>query len=214
MRQDVRTGALLIILAAGLGFPKMGQAQDLKIAVVDIETLTLASDEGKAVNDKVKKKYDDIVTVMSKLQKDIEDKETKLKTQDRVMSAAAKSALAKEIETDKVNFDRKNQDYQKEISDYQNELLDPVSGKAQAILQAYIKEKNFSIVLDLSAEKGNIVWANPGNDITEDLKKRLNDEFKRTGGASAPATTTPRPAASAPAATTPRPPANTPAAPK
>ena len=144
---------------------------------------------------------------MGKLQQGIEKKENDLKTQDRVMSATAKAALAKEIESDKINFDRKNQDYQKEMMDYQNELLDPVAAKAQAMLQAYIKENTFSIVIDLSAEKGNVVWGNPANDITQNVLKRLNDEYKKTGAAApGPAQ---RPAASAPASGTPRTPAAT-----
>lgn len=209
MRQLLRAAALMTILATGICFPGNGVAQELKIAVVDIEQLTLTSDEGKAVNDKLKKKYDEIVGIMSKLQKDIEDKETRLRTQDRVMAAPAKAALAKEIESDKISFDRKNQDYQKEMTEYQNELLDPVAQKAQLMLQAYIKEKTFTMVVDLSAEKGNIVWANPANDITLDVIKRLNDEYKKTLAAPAAAT---RPATT-PAAGTSRPPATgTPAA--
>jgi Skp family chaperone for outer membrane proteins len=209
MRQLGRAAILMTVLIAGMCFPGNGLAQDLKIATVDIEALTLTSDEGKAVNDKLKKKYDDIVAIMSKLQQGIEKKESDLKTQDRVMSATAKAALTREIESDKVTFDRKNQDYQKEMMDYQNELLDPVAGKAQAMLQAYIKEKTFSIVIDLSAEKGNVVWANPANDITEDVRKRLNDEYKKTGAAApAPAQ---RPPTATPTATTPRTPATAPA---
>ena len=212
MRQLCRAAALMTVLVMGMKFPATGLAQDLKLAVVDIEALTLTSAEGKAANQKLKNRYDEIVGVMTKLQKEIEDKETRLKTQDRVMSATAKQQLTRDIESDKVAFDRKNQDYQKEIMDYQNELLDPVAGKAQAMLQVYIKEKNFSIVVDLSAEKGNIVWANPANDITQDVIKRLDDEYKKTGATAAPAATRP---ATAPAANTPRPPAaTTPAAPK
>jgi Skp family chaperone for outer membrane proteins len=213
MRQLCRATAVMSILAIGMCLPGNGLAQDLKVAVVDIETLTLTSDEGKAVNDKLKKRYDEIVGIMSKLQKDIEDKENRLKTQDRVLSAAAKQQLSREIESDKIAFDRKNQDYQKEMTDYQNELLDPVAGRAQAALQAYIKEKAPTIVIDLSAEKGNVVWANSANDITMEVMKRLNDDYKRSLAAtpaSTPAAT--RPAASAPAGGTTRPPAaNTPA---
>lgn len=202
MRQLGRAAALMTVLMAGVCFPGNGLAQELKVAVVDIEALTLTSDEGKIVNEKLKKKYDDIVAIMGKLQQGIEKKESDLKTQDRVMSATAKAALAKEIENDKITFDRKNQDYQKEMMDFQNELLDPVAAKAQMMLQGYIKEKTFTIVIDLSAEKGNVVWANPANDITQDVIKRLNDEYKKTGAAAPPAAQ--RPAASAPAASAPR----------
>jgi outer membrane protein len=214
MRQLWGAAALTTVLAVGTCFPRNGLAQELKIAVVDIEALTLTSDEGKAANDKLKKRYDEIVAIMAKLQKDIEDKENRLKTQDRVMSATAKQALSRDIESDKITFDRKNQDYQKEMMDYQNEVLDPVASRAQAMLQVYIKERTFSIVVDLSAEKGNIVWANPGNDITQDVLKRLNEEYKKTAGTPpAPA----RPGAAAPAANPPRTPAAgtpAPAAPK
>src|SRR5262245_33682845 len=143
MRQLCRAAALMTVLAVGMHLPANGLAQDLKLAVVDIEALTLTSDEGKAANTKLKARYDEIVGIMSKLQKDIEDKETRLKTQDRVMSATAKAQLSRDIDNDKIAFDRKNQDYQKEIMELQNELLDPAAGKAQAMLQIYIKENNF-----------------------------------------------------------------------
>jgi Skp family chaperone for outer membrane proteins len=218
MRQLWRAAALMTVLAMGMGLPGNGLAQELKIAVVDIETLTLTSDEGKAVNEKLKKRYDEIVAIMTKLQNDIEAKENRLRTQDRVMSAAAKQALDREIQNDKVAFDRKNQDYQKEMTDYQNELLDPVAAKAQLILQGYIKEKAPTIVIDLSAEKGNVVWANSANDITLELIKRMNDEYKKAlAAAPAASPAGARPAASAPASGTPRPPAAgtpAPAAPK
>jgi Skp family chaperone for outer membrane proteins len=213
MRQLWKAAALMTVLALGVGLPESGLAQDLKVAVVDVETLTLTSDEGKAVNDKLKKRYDEIVAIMSKLQKDIEDKETRLKTQDRVMSATAKQTLARDIDNDKIAFDRKNQDYQKEMTDLQNELLDPVAAKAQLAIQAYIKEKSPTIIIDLSAEKGNVVWANPANDITMEVMKRLNDDYKKTLAAAPAAAPAPsRPTTSAPASGTTRPPAaNTPA---
>ncbi len=204
MRQLLRAGALLTVLATGLCLPGNGLAQDLKIAVVDIQALTLNSDEGKAVNEKLMKRYDEIVAIMGKLQKDIEDKENRLKTQDRIMSATAKATLSREIESDKVNLDRKNQDYQKEMMDYQNELLDPVAAKAQAMLQAYIKEKTFTMVVDLSAQNGNIVWANPANDVTQEVTTRLNADYKKTLAAAPAAKASPAAAAPAPAPTTPR----------
>ncbi len=213
MRQLCKAAALMTVLAMGMGLPERALAQELKVAVVDIETLTLTSDEGKAVNEKLKKRYDEIVAIMSKLQKDIEDKEGRLNgPQGRIMSATAKQQLDREIQNDKIAFDRKNQDYQKEMTDLQNELLDPVAAKAQIALQAYIKEKSPSIVVDLSAEKGNVVWANAANDITMEVMKRLNDDYKKTLAAAPAAPSAPRPATSTPATGTTRPPAaNTPA---
>ena len=216
MRQVSRAAAWTIVLGAALSLPGIGLAQEVTIAVVDVETLTLASDEGKVAGEKFKKKLDEVTGIMEKARKDIEDKETRLKTQDRIMSATAKAQLTREIDQAKVEFDRKNQDYQQQMAALQDELLVPVSDRARVALGAYIKEKGYGMVVDLSAENGNVVWANPGNDITLDVVKIMNEDFKKAGGvapAPAPTPTAARPASGGTAAPTasPRPPATPPA---
>ena len=60
-----------------------------------LEALTITSDEGKAVNEKTEKRIQAIGTEMDKLRKDIEDKEERLRTQDRVDERHAQGAAAK-----------------------------------------------------------------------------------------------------------------------
>ena len=213
MSQPMKT-ALLFVIALGLTMPTKGIAQEAKIAVVDVQALTLASDEGKAVSDKLDKRIQVISADMDKTRKDIEAKENDLKTRDRLMTAAAKAQLQRDIDDGKRAFERKNQDYQKELNDLQNELLLPAAERAKQELAAYVSESGITLLVDLSAEKSNIVWANAGNDITLVVLKRVNESYKKSGAAApatAPAATTPKPAATAPAGTTPRP--NTPSAP-
>lgn len=205
MRQLTRAAALTTILGMALCVPSV-LAQEVRIAVVDVETLTLASDEGKAAGEKYKKALDEVTGIMEKARKDIEDKETRLRTQDRVMSATAKAQLTREIDAAKVEFERKSMDYEKEMAELQNQLLGPVSERAQLALEAYIKEKGFSLVIDLSAQGGNVVWWNQANDITLDVIKNLNDAYKKpvpaTPAVAAPASST-RPPAVAPPTTRP-----------
>ena len=202
MGQKLKT--VLIALAGFLCLPQISLAQEVRIAVVNIEVLTYTSDDGKAVNSQLEKKFQAISLEMDKARKDIEEKETRLRTQDRLMSAAAKAQLSKQIEDDKIRFDRKNQDYQKEMQELQGELLAPVSSKIQQELKNYVDEKGPTLLIDVSAEGGNVVWWNPNNDVTKDLVKRVNEN-------KTPASATP---AAAPAPTTPgaKPPATTPAA--
>jgi len=207
MSQPLKT-ALLIVILSGLCLPARGMAQDAKIAVVDVQALTLASDEGKAAGDKLDKRIQAITAEVDKVRKDIENKETDLRTRERVMSATAKAQLQREIDDAKRTFDRKNQDYQKELNDMQNDLLEPVARKAQEILAAFVNENGYTLLIDLSAMNTNVVWFNPANDITARVMKNINDAYKKSAGASGttPATTTP-------AASAPKPPATTPAAP-
>jgi outer membrane protein len=212
MSQQLKT-ALLIGALCGICLPKLSIAQDAKIAVVDVQALTLASDEGKTIGEKLDKRVQALTAEMDKARKDIDAKENDLKTRDRVLSAAAKTQMQRDIDDAKRTFDRKNQDYQKELTDMQNELLVPAAERAKQELANFVAENGYTLLIDLSSERSNVVWANQGNDVTVVVLKRINDAFKKSGGAA------PTPAASpaAPAANTAKPatppatPANPPA---
>ena len=217
MSQKLRTASLLIALTCAIVcLPQRSLAQDAKIAVVNSEQMTTLSDEGKAANEKLDKRFQEIAAEMQKAEKEISEKENTLKTRDRLMSAAAKAQLSKEIADDKVKLDRKDMDYQKEMNEMQAELLSPIAAKAQAELQKVVSEMGYTLLLDLAAENGNIVWANPNNDISKVVIARMNETLKKegsTGAAKPAAATPPKPAAAAPAGGTPRPAATTPTTP-
>ena len=223
MTQYLRTTTLAMAVASIVFcLPQKGVAQDAKIAIVNTRTLTLMSDEGKIASDKLQKRLDVIRTEMDKLRKDIEDKDSNLRARERLLNAQTKAALQKDIEDSKFKFDQKAQVYEKEMNELQSELLDPIAEKIRQELQVFVGEKSYTIVVDL-ADDSNIVWANAKNDITKDVLARVNENFKRAGGAAAapaPVPAAPKaPATTPPATTTPpagqrspsTPPATTPA---
>jgi len=196
MSQQMKTSVLtLALLCITFCLPQNGQAQDAKIAVVDTQALTIASDEGKAVNEKIEKRIQAMGTEMEKLRKDIDGKEERLRTQDRVMAATLKAQLQSEIKEDQIKFERKNQDYQKEIEQMQNDMFGPIANKVKAELATYVNEVGYHLLIDFSAENSNVVWFNPANDITKQVMARMNDAYKKAGGA-ASAAAPPAPAAS------------------
>jgi len=199
MSPKIKTAGLTVALLCFAGLPQNGMAQNAKIAVIDTEAVTLMCDEGKAANEKIEKRVQVMSAEMDKMRKDIEGKENDLRTRDRLMNAAAKTSLQKEIDEAKINFDRKNQDYQKEIEEMQNALMSPIANKIQTELAAYVNEKGFDLLFDLSVQPPNVVWANPGNDITKDVLARVNETFKKAGAAAATA----KPPAAAPPAAAP-----------
>ena len=219
MTQKLKTTALTIAVACIVaGLPLKGVAQDAKIAVVNTQELTLASEEGKIVGEKLQKRLDVIRGEMDKLRKDIEDKENNLRTRERLLSPQAKANVASDIEADKTRFERKAQDYEKEMNEMQATLLSPITDKVRVELSNFVNEKGYTLVIDLSAENPNIVWANERNNITKDVLARLNESYKRSGGApAAQPAAAPKPAATTPPASTTPPaaprPTTTPAAP-
>ena len=111
------------------------------------------------------------------------------------MSATLKAQLTSEIKEDQIKFERKNQDYQKEIEQMQNEMFGPIANKVKAELATYVSEMGYHLLIDFSAENSNVVWFNPANDITKQVMARMNDAYKKAGGA-ASAAAPPAPAAS------------------
>ena len=86
----------------------------------------------------------------------------------------------------------------------------PLPKSATALLNAMAEQQGYTLVVDISNPQSNVVFANPKNDITEELVKRIDAEAAKAPASSeAPPKTAP-PAGSA----APRPPATTPAAPK
>src|SRR5215510_13636777 len=97
MRQDLKS-VLLSLVVGGLCLPSIAVAQDAKIAVVDVQALTLASDEGKTVMEKWEKRFQTISAEMEKTRKEIDGKENDLRTRERLMSATAKTQLSRDID--------------------------------------------------------------------------------------------------------------------
>src|SRR5688572_5883214 len=111
MSPQMKSAVLTVVLLCLAGLPQDGMAQNAKIAVIDTEAVTLMSDEGKAANEKIEKRVQLMSAEMDKLRKDIESKENDLRTRERLMSVTAKAQLQKEIEDEKIKFERKSQDY-------------------------------------------------------------------------------------------------------
>ena len=174
MRQRLKS-VLPALVLLGICSPGVAVAQEAKIAVVDVQALTLASDEGKAVNEKWEKRFQALSSEMEKNRKEIEAKENDLRTRERLLSPTAKTQLSRDIDEAKRTFERKNQDYQKELQDLQNDLLLPVADRARQELAAFVAENGFNLLLDLSSERSNVVWFNPKNDVTATVMRRLND---------------------------------------
>ena len=53
----------------------------------------------------------------------------------------------------------------------------------KAELATYVNEMGYHLLIDVSAENGNVVWANSANDITKQVMARMNDAYKKAGGA-------------------------------
>lgn len=180
-----------IVVAAFVSAPLL-RAQVSNVAVVDFERAVVESVEGKKASDKfnvtLKAKQADV----EKRQKDLEDNQKKLANGTITLSATAKADLQRDIDRKTTELQRLNDDTQKELQGLRDELLRPIAERATAALNAMAAAEGYTLVIDISNPENNVIWANPKNDITAELIKRIDTAApKEPAKTEAPKATTP-----------------------
>jgi outer membrane protein len=199
---------LLVPVVSLVVWTPLVRAQVSKVAVVDFERALVESVEGKKSSDKFNATLQAKQADGEKRQKELEDAQRKLQTQDRTLNEAAKANLQKDIDRRTTELQRFNEDSQKELQSLRDQLLRPIAERANALLNALAAEKGYTLVVDVSNPQNNVVWFNPQNDITAELTSRINASTPKTSEANpAPNPTNSRPPAPAPAAPRPTAPA-------
>jgi Skp family chaperone for outer membrane proteins len=180
--------------------PAGASAPTGRVAVVDFQKAVFENVEGKKAQEK-------LMGEVNKRQKDFEEKQkalseaqSKLQTQDKVLTDTAKADLSRQIDKLNTELQRMNDDAQKDLGDLQQQLLRPIADRTQKILQAYSLESGFSVVFDVSSQASSIVYVEPVADITTEVIRRVDAEMAKSPTPPAPAVPAPRPAAPAPAA--------------
>ena len=196
----IRLRWLLVPIISLLVWTPLVRGQVSKVAVIDFEKAIVESVEGKKSSEKFNATLQTKQADGEKRQKELEDAQRKLQTQERTLSETAKANLQKDIDRRTTEMQRFSEDTQKEMQSLRDELLRPIAEKASALLNQLAVEKGYTLVVDVSNPQNNVVWFNPQNDITAELTKRIDASAPATSStAPAPAPQATRPAAPRPA---------------
>ncbi len=181
--------------------PAAPVAMDAKIALVNFEQVVLASNEGQSITAATQKKFEPKKTELDKLNTQIEGMKKGLTP---TMTDDARAKLLREIDTQEKKLNRDAEDAQ---TAYNAELQEGLAGVAQKIagvMKKYTSDSGFTILLDVSSQQSNVLWALPSTDISQ----AVVDLYNKTSGVAAPPP--PSPSSARPAPTAPRPAAKPP----
>jgi outer membrane protein len=134
--------------------------------------------------------------------KEGQDLQTKLQTQDKVLSESQKADYTKRLEALQTELTRDNEDAQRELGDMQQKLFAPIADRVKQAIDSYAAENGFGLVLDTSSQYNNIMHVSDVADITTEIIRRVDSTAPKTSAAPARSTAAPasRPATSAPTA--------------
>ena len=186
--------ALAMSLALG------GWAQAQKIAVIDMQGSLLATKEGQKAAETLKTKFGPKEAEFGKRQQDIAAKQDLLRKGQNTMSDTAKANADREIADLTKALQRDADDTKADFQAEENRLLGGILSKMQAILTKYATDNQISMIVDVSQQPNNLLYADQAANISAAVIA-LYDQ-------AAPAP--PAPAAGAPATKTPAAPAAAP----
>ncbi len=171
------------------------QAVAAKIALVNFEQVVLASNEGQTVTLTVQKKYEPKRNEIERLAADVDAGKKKIQSLPATTSDEERARLIRETDTKEKQLNRDAEDAQTAYNSELQEALGKVAQKVAATMRTFAQQNGFTILLDVSAQSNNVLWALPSTEVSQ----AVVDAYNKASGIAAPPPSAPR------AANTPRP---------
>ena len=175
-------------------------AQEPKVAVIAFQVAVARTNEGQRSFADVQKKYDPKRQQLKTLNDEIDNLSKQLQAQGTTLNDTERNNRAKTIDDKKKQLQREAEDAQNDMQQEMQELYGSLASKVYDVLNDYVKERGYTLVLDFAQQQSPVLYATPTSDITQ----AVVDAYNAKSGVPAP----PAQSAAPPPAPTPnRPPA-------
>jgi Skp family chaperone for outer membrane proteins len=186
MAASAQTAAPAPHPAAAAAAPAAPQAVPAKIALIAFEQAVFATNEGQRAVQDVQKKYEPKKAQIDTLAQEVDSLKKQLQSAPATLSDDERASRLKNIDTKEKQLNRVAEDAN---TAYQSDLQEAYAKVAQ---------NGFTLLLDVSGQQSNVMWALPTTDVTEAVITAYNTE----SGIAAPPPSAPSPS---PAAARPHP---------
>lgn len=139
------------------------------IGLVDVQKIITTIKEGKAVQKKLEKSFNDKKTVLKKDEDKIKKAQEDYKKQSMVLADQARATKERELQEMVMGLQNKTMEYQREIQKMEQEMKKPILEKLRPIIDEVSKSNQVALTFELSAAP--IVYAETKKDLTEEVIK-------------------------------------------
>ncbi len=210
MAKNLKGVVVALALALTLGastFPgrkrATGSPDGNKVAIVSIQHAIANTNEGKKELEALQQKYSPKQAALQTQNDEIENLKKQLEAQGAKLSDEERNNRIKTATEKQKTFQRNYEDFQNEVQQSEQEILNRLGKKMLDVLEKYAKDNGYAMVLDVSNPQTPVLYASPATNITKDLVEAYNT----ASPAAAPAKPAASNPASRPTGTAARPPA-------
>jgi len=147
-------------------------AQELKIAVIDVQRVVTESDPGKEALGQLKQIQDRRVEEGRALNDNLEALKSQYNKGQFTLSEERLADLRKQIEDTTIALQRFQDDVQRELDEARRRALDGLEQQIMPIIDAVGKEKGLTLIFNKF--QSGLVYADETVDITEQVIRRFN----------------------------------------
>src|SRR5258708_5662582 len=180
------------------------QAIPAKIAVIEYEQVTAATNEGQRALQALQKKYEPQKNQLQALQTEIESLTKQLQSATTTMSDDERASRARTIDTKHKQLQRDGDAATNAFNAELQDTLGAIAKKLGPIVIKYVQDNGFTMLLDNTGQQGGValLWLQQGTDISQ----AVVDAYNASSGVGAPAVPlAPSAARPRPTTTTPKP---------
>jgi len=187
-------------LALGSGTARaQALAPPVKIAVVDMQSALLGTTDGQKAVAELKAKFAPKEQEFQKRQQELAAKQEQYRKTENTISDEAKAALARDIDAMTKTLQRDTDDARQDVEQEQQRVLNELGQKMMQVLQKYAVEKQITVIMDVSGQPNNILFASSTIEITRDIIAVYNSAAPMTAVPAAKPAATPSSSVSKPA---------------
>jgi outer membrane protein len=159
----------------------------------------LQTKEGQTASNELKAKFGPKEQEINKRNQDLAAKQAQYQKTSATLSDAQRASAERDITTLQKALQRDTEDARNDVQAEENRLLGGILQKMQAVMQKYAVEKQISMIVDLSTQPNNLLFADKSINITADVIA-LYDKGVAAAAAPkpSPASATPKAPAAAP----------------
>ncbi len=172
-RRHVWIPWLVICITAWLGRPGSAPAQDLKVAVVDLNRAMNEVDEGKAAIAKLEKRFNERREELAKKEKEIQELRADLELKSAVLTEEARKDRMTEIQEKAIALQQAQFEAEQEMAGLRNQMQTELADKLQAVCAEIARKKGYTLVLEKA-----VTWYAEVPDITDELIEAYNARNK------------------------------------
>lgn len=148
-----------------------------KIAVISLQEAIAGTAEGKQASQQLQAQFAPRRNEIASLAKQIQDIQQRLQAGQTTLSDDAKAELTRQGTELQRRAQREQQDLQDDGNDASQEAINRIGQKMMAILDKYAKDKDFSLVIDTSAQNTPVVYSSNAVNITQQVIKLYDDAY-------------------------------------